>query len=138
MSPILRTALTALAMRLPPECIDRIWLFPPRQHGERETGLAVLALFPQDEDREGERRHLFTLRYQAERERNGLRQQEDLVELGSAPAERVERIVAGVLRRLRDAPELPEVEVLEIAGHAERWRRLLEGACDPQLDRGSG
>lgn len=125
-------ALGALAGRIPPERVDEVWLFAPRSVGEKESGLAVLTVFPRDEER-GDRRILFTLRYEAEPEKTttgrptGRMLRTDLLEeQGVAPADRLDRIVDGVVRRMGGAGDAPEVR--PIGGDAARWEELLRGA----------
>jgi hypothetical protein len=112
--------------------VDRVWTFPRRAAGARESGLAVLALFAEP-DAGGPRRVLLTLRYDAESLRGGKTRRTDaLVEEGTVPAERVDRIVDGMVRRLGGGTETPETH--EVGGDAERWARLLArlgGALDP-------
>ena len=103
--------------------MDQVWTFPPRIAGTRESGLAVLALFAEPDAR-GPRRVLLTLRYDAESLRGGKTRRTDaLVEEGTVPAERLDRIVDGMVRRLGGGTETPEVH--EVGGDAERWNRLL-------------
>lgn len=136
MSALLAAALEGLAARIVPERIERVWLFPSRQLRERESGLAVLALYPQGEVSDREQRQLLTLRYEATREHRGMRRLEELIEEGSAPAERIERVIAGVLRRLGDAPEAPRA--VWIGGEPRRWTQLLAEAASAALDRHYG
>ena len=105
-SDALRALLLELPARVPPERIDRLWLFQPRDLAGRENGLAVLSLLP-DPDAPADRRSLLTLRYQAERTPRGLQRSDELAELGTAPAELIPAVIAGVLRRLGDGQESP-------------------------------
>ncbi|HYW08133.1 MAG TPA: hypothetical protein VE913_14315 [Longimicrobium sp.] len=103
--------------------MDQLWTFPPRTSGARESGLAVLALFA-ERDARGARRVLLTLRYDAESLRGGKTRRTDaLVEEGTVPAERLDRIVDGMVRRLGGGTETPEVH--QVGGDVERWVRLL-------------
>lgn len=128
MSAILFRLLTALASRVPLESIERIWLFPPRQLRGGESGLVVLALYRGAPDETGHRR-LVTLRYQSV-PGGELPTQEELVEQGVAPAERIDRVVAGVLLRLGDTPEA--LQVVRIEGDPARWERMLARIADPR------
>lgn len=123
LSEALLQLLIGLHARVPLQRIDCVWLFPPRQLRGRESGLAVLALYPAAGEA-ADRRQLLTLRYEAERRRGTLHLREELVEQGSASAERIERVVSGVLRRLGDALEAPRI--VRIGGNAERWEQLLQ------------
>ncbi|MBV9773611.1 MAG: hypothetical protein JO040_06650 [Gemmatimonadetes bacterium] len=123
MSPHLAAALAAVGDRLPPERIDQVWLFPARQTGDRETGLAVLAAFP-DDGGSPERRAVWTLGYEAEQLKGGKSRRVDaLLEQAVAPAGRVERVIEGVLRRLGSDTEVPELR--SIGGDPSRWAELL-------------
>jgi hypothetical protein len=122
--PVPAALLSALREQSPPlpaERIDRIWLFPPRQVGAAESSLAVLSLFA-EADPAG-RREILTLQCTALTERGRTRRTDQWVEQGSAPADRVERVIRGVLHRLRTDSEIPRSE--EIRGDPRRWKALL-------------
>ena len=137
LSPHFRAALQALEERIPPERIDRIWLFAPRQAGGREQSVAVLSLFEEGQGSESARRHLWTLRYEAEPAGRGrTRRVDTLAEEGIAPTDRIGHIVAGVLRRLGEDASPPHTG--EIAGNPERWARLVAGEGRPMLDHLNG
>jgi hypothetical protein len=122
-NPALGAALAALGGAVDPARVDQLWLFPPRQAGTRETGLAVLVLLAA-EGGEG-RRDLWTLRYEAETGRGGRTTRSDLLEeQGSVPLERVERLVEGVLRRLDDAAGAPLLR--DTGCDPAAWRALLQ------------
>ncbi len=127
MSATLARLLTALAASVPPPSIDRVWLFPPRPLRGGESGLAVLALYAQLPEATG-RRRLVTLRYQTA-PGGDVPAEQELVEQGVAPAERIERVVAGVLRRLGGTPEISEV--VRIDGDPARWERMLAEMANP-------
>lgn len=125
----LAAALAAAAERIAPERVDEVWTFPPRAAGEKESGLAVLAVFPDERERP-DRRALFTLRYEAEPERNPkgkptgrMLRTDQLEEQGVAPADRLDRIVDGVVRRMGSAGDAPRVH--PIGGDAACWAELL-------------
>jgi hypothetical protein len=131
----LRQLLHDLPRRFPVARIDRLWIFPPRVLNGRESGLLVIALRPDAEHRP-DQRELLTLRYEAERDRAGrLRCSDELESLGRAPADRLERVIAGVLQRLRDEAE-PSTEV--IRGSEARWAELLARSGVPGVDREGG
>lgn len=122
-SPHLAGALAAAAATVPPGRVDRVWVFPPRQTGEKETGLAVLAVYPEDAPA-SDRRGVWTLGYEAERLKGGKTGRTDtLVEQAVAPAGRVERVIEGVLRRLGTETEVPRLHQVE--GDPSRWADLL-------------
>jgi hypothetical protein len=132
LSPHLAAALAAAGGALPAERIDRVWLFPARQTGERETGLAVLASFAEDEPA-SDRRTVWTLEYQVEQLKGGKSQRTDsLAEQAVVPAARVERVIEGVQRRLGTETETPRLE--EVGGSPAQWARLLaEGGIEVDL-----
>ena len=137
LSPHFRAALQALRERIPPERIDRVWLFAPRQAGGREQSVAVLSLFEEGQGSGSPRRHLWTLRYEAEPAGGSRTRRTDaLAEEGIAPAERIGLIVAGVLRRLGEDASPPRTE--EVAGDPERWARLVAGEGVAALDCPNG
>lgn len=125
----LGAALAAAAERIPPATVDEVWLFPPRPSGEKESGLAVLSVLPGEGERP-DRRGLFTLRYDAEPERTPkgkptgrMLRADTLEEQGVAPADRLDRIVDGVVRRLGGAGDAPRVR--QVGGDEARWAELL-------------
>jgi len=130
-NPTLAAALGAIAERLPPERVDAVWLFPARQLGARESGVAVLSAYPEG-DGERRTRTIHTLHYVSEPQPKGppLRTDE-LAEQGTVPVDRVDRIIEGVLHRL-DVPETPEVR--ETAGDPRAWKALLAELAGVELD----
>lgn len=135
MSPHLAAALAVAAGTVPPERIDRVWVFPARGAGEKETGLAVLAVYPEGEAG-SERRVVWTLSYEAEQLQGGRTGRADvLTEQAVAPTGRVERVIEGVLRRLGSEAEEPRL--FEVEGDPARWADLLAQGGHP-LDSASG
>ncbi len=124
----LRRLLARLPERIPPERIDFLWRFAPRDLNGRESGLLVLSLFDPS-DPAGNTRELLTLQYESEPARDGMRLTDLLTSQGRAPADRVPRLIDGVLARLADEREDPVAE--EIRGDPDRWSRLLaRAACE--------
>jgi hypothetical protein len=102
--------------------VDAVWLFPPRRLGARESGVAVLSVLADGGGALGTRT-IHTLHYEAEPQPRGAPvRRDELVEQGTVPAERVDRIIEGVLRRL-DRAETPEVR--DTRGEAAAWAALL-------------
>ncbi|HEX8208974.1 MAG TPA: hypothetical protein VF584_02210 [Longimicrobium sp.] len=132
-NPHLAAALAAAAEQTPPEQVDQVWIFPPRPLGARESGLAVLALFA-EADARGQRRTLHTLTYEAEALKGGKTRRVDTrQEEGTVPADRLDRIVDGMVRRLGGGTETPEVR--DVGGDPADWTRLLAelaGMLDPR------
>ena len=108
------------------EALDTLWIFPPLVKGRKEWGLIVASCFPD----QGERRRLFTARYQAERTGKGLEVESEISEQGEAPPDRFPRIVEGVVRR--SAVELGDPDEVAIEGDPERFRSLMDD-FDPSL-----
>jgi len=102
--------------------IDRVWLFPPRRIGQRESSVAVIAIIPADRP---DRRRILTLHHLRPIPGATAPAEDHVVEQGTAPADRVDTVVQGVLMRLRDAVETPRE--VEIAGDADHWFRLVGG-----------
>ena len=124
--------MSAAAERVPPERVDAVWLFPARQLGARESGLAVLSVFAEG-DEARRTRTIHTLHYVMEPAAPRARpvRRDELEEQGTVPLDRVDRIIEGVLRRL-DVPETPDVR--ETAGDPEAWRALLAELGGVPLD----
>jgi hypothetical protein len=135
-SEALRQLLQGLPARIPPERIDRVWLFAPREVGGKESGLVVLSVQPAPTAANTDQRLVLTLRYEAERTRTGVRVRDTLAEQGAAPADRIPRLIEGVLARLKDAAENPLART--IAGSPARWAELLRDVGAAPVDPGSG
>jgi hypothetical protein len=112
--------------------VDAVWLFPARQLGARESGLAVLSVFA-DDDEARRTRTIHTLHYVMEPPAPRARpvRRDELEEQGTVPLDRVDRIIEGVLRRL-DVPETPDVR--ETGGDADAWAALLAELGGVPLD----
>lgn len=111
--------------------VDRVWLFAPRDLNGRESGLLVISLFLDDGSAKGAR-ELATIRYEAEGAGKALRVTDHFTSQGSAPADRIPRLIEGVLDRLGDQRE--EAVVEEIGGDPERWSDLLARASALAVD----
>ncbi|HYR06903.1 MAG TPA: hypothetical protein VEQ60_04025 [Longimicrobium sp.] len=134
MNPALAAALAAAAERIPPERVDAVWLFPARQLGARESGLAVLSVFAEGDERR-RTRTIYTLHYLVEPPAPRAKpvRTDELEEQGTVPLDRIDRIIEGVLRRL-DVPETPDVR--ETGGDADAWAELLAELGGVVLDPG--
>lgn len=121
--------LAGLERRIPAETVDELWAFPTRKAGSMESCLLVASVF----EAEGDRRLILTVRGVARKDAKGkIELQQELVEQGVAPADRVVRLLEGVLRRLDDALTAEPPRTFEIGGDAQRWRdavRALTGAA---------
>lgn len=87
-------ALRQLRSRLPPERLDRVWVFPPMADGRSESGVVAAGCFAGDD-----RRVLVTLSYRAEETGRGVTFRVSLREEGEAPRNLLPRIMEGVVTR---------------------------------------
>ena len=115
--------LVSLASRVSTHALDELWIFPPRQNTKSESALVVVSAF----DADPERRRILTARYMATRGADGrYTVDESLVEHAVTPADRVERVIEGVVRRLDD--DLAQLAPVpsRIGGETDRWTALLD------------
>lgn len=119
-------AVTELLDRVSPERVERLWIFPPLRRGRREQGLVSAGCLPEpgkgggvpaEGSDPGRRRLLVTLSYRAEETGEGIQFHSRFQEEGEAPADRLPRVMAGVVRRAEAGPGDPV---------------LVEGAGDPE------
>lgn len=111
--------LQMVVRRLGESEIDRLWVFPPLIVGRKERGLVAVSCFSGD----GARR-LYTAPYVAERTGSALTVEHSIAEEGQAPADRLPRVMRGVVRR--SGIDLGEPRTVEIAGDPEKFRALLD------------
>ncbi|HUH13531.1 MAG TPA: hypothetical protein VMK65_10490 [Longimicrobiales bacterium] len=125
--------LLGLERRMPADQVDELWVFPTRKSGLMESCLLVVSAFEED----GGRRLILTVRGVARKDASGkVEVTQELVEQGVAPADRVVRLLEGVLRRLDDALTAEPPRTFEIGGEPERWRdavRSLTGAAEARM-----
>ncbi|MEX0856101.1 MAG: hypothetical protein WD056_00900 [Gemmatimonadota bacterium] len=126
----LSTALRALAERVSPTRLDRLWIFPPLARGRTESGVIAGSCFA-----EGERRLLVTLAYRAEETGKGVSFTPVFQEEGEAPEDRLPRIMDGVVRRSPEAQSAPRS--VSIAGSHEAFAGLMEEVGPPLDAHGS-
>lgn len=113
-------ALRVVAERLGVETLDRVWIFPPLVRGRREWGLVAVSRFaPGDRDR----RSLFTAAYSAERTGQGVVVSPVLTEEGSAPLDRLPRVMQGVVQRSGDTRG--EAREVAIGGDVQAFDQLV-------------
>jgi hypothetical protein len=131
----LQQLLREIPQRFPTERIDRVWIFAPREMTGKESGLVVLSLTAAQASTETvpEVRHVITWHYEAVRARGGVRRTDAVTEQGSAPPDRIPRLIEGVIARLGEAAESPITE--SIGGDSGRWNEFLAslgaGPVDP-------
>ncbi|NNM32908.1 MAG: hypothetical protein HKO53_07560 [Gemmatimonadetes bacterium] len=111
--------LESVGRRLGTEAIDRLWIFPPLVKGRREWGLVAASCFDVQDTR-----RVITARYSAERTGKGLFLDAQMAEEGSAPHDRLPRVMDGVVARSQLPTGSPRV--VELAGGAEAWAELLD------------
>ncbi|MBI4544417.1 MAG: hypothetical protein HY703_04405 [Gemmatimonadetes bacterium] len=121
--PPLLKFLEGLAQRFAIAALDQLWIFPPRRVGNAQSALVVIAAF----DGRGERRRVFTAHYMLRHDAHGNPTiQETVTEHGSAPADRISRLMDGVLRRLDDQDAAPPPRLANIQGDPRRWAALFD------------
>ncbi len=113
-------AVREMAGRLGRAAIDCLWIFPPMVRGRREWGLVAASCF----DAGGSRR-VVTARYSAERTGRGLYLDTRLLDEGVAPADRLPRVMEGVVRR---GPQpLGSPRLVELGGCEDAFESLMAG-----------
>lgn len=115
--------LRRIPARISIDRMERLWIFPPHHGKVRETGLVVVSMKAEDSG-DKDTHALTTVRYTAEPVKARLQVEESYSEEGWAPADRIDRVIAGVLARSGDEVSEP-LEVM-IGGSEERWQELLE------------
>lgn len=110
--------LREVAERLGPEALDHLWIFPPLIRGRREWGLVATSCF----EGSGARR-LVTARYAAQRTGKGLYLETQLVDQGVAPADRLPRVMEGVVRR--GPSPLGSPRAVEVGGATDAFDALM-------------
>jgi len=116
--------LGAIPERISVDSIDELWIFPPHRVGRAESVVAVISAFEDG----GDRRRIFTARCTILREPRGPHSvQPDLTEQGIAPADRIGRLIEGVLRRLSDELPTAPPRLVRIEGNPAKWEALVAG-----------
>lgn len=117
-----------LAEAVPPDAIDSVWILPTRRAGGFESTVVVLSVYDPTDPL---RRRVGAVRWLVSRDRKGRATvEEQMHEYALAPADAIQRVVEGVMRRLGDsAIEPPAPGIIE--GSAERWTELLRSLGAP-------
>lgn len=110
------------------ERIDRVWIFPTRRIESGETAVVVVTAVPPLEE---DRRRVYAAHYTAPADAAQPRLAVD--EFGSAPADRIGRLVEDVAERLKDEPAAPPRSV-RIDGDPARWHELLHELAEAHLN----
>lgn len=109
--------------------IDRIWIFPPRRLQTGETAVVVVAVYPElDQDR----RKVWAAHYTAHEDAAAPRLALD--EYGTAPSERVGRLVEEVVERIKEGPAAAPT-AFGVEGREDRWNAMLHELAEGQLER---
>jgi hypothetical protein len=114
--------LERLSVSVPVNTIDELWLFPTRRLTGVESTVLVLSLYSDEHDR----RRVATVHFKATRNKRGEATVETVLEDHAvAPADRLTRVIDGVLRRLGD--DLSSTpRAARISGEDERFEALIE------------
>jgi hypothetical protein len=114
--------LERLSASVPIDSIDELWLFPTRRLTGVESTVLVLSLYTDEHDR----RRVATVHFKATRNKRGEATVETVLEDHAvAPADRLTRVIDGVLRRLGD--DLSSTpRAARISGEDERYEALIE------------
>jgi hypothetical protein len=98
--------------------VDRVWIFPPLVRGRREFGLVAASCLTGDPNQ----RTLYTARYSAELTGKGVTFESDVRLEGSAPPDRLPRVMDGVVRR--SDLQLGDPREVSIEGNAQDFVSL--------------
>ncbi len=108
--------------------IDRVWIFPPRRIEVGETAVVVVAAFPEVDP---DRRRVYAAHYTALDDSDQHRLA--VAEYGTAPPERVGRLVEEVVERIKDGPT-GAPRAVRIEGDRRRWDAMLYELADQFLE----
>ena len=122
---LLRTVAAQVGIRW----IDRVWVFPPRRLKAGETSVLVVAAYIEDAD---DRRRGWAAHYTAPADPKA-EPRLALDEFGTAPAERVGRVVEEVVERVKDdAPPGPP-RAVAIGGDDDAWNTMMHELAEQYL-----
>lgn len=100
--------------------IDKVWIFPPLIRGRKEWGLVAVSLAGDDTTQ----RSLFLARYTAELQGHGVAFESEMKPEGRVPADRLPRVMDGVVRRSKI--RLGDPREVRIEGDQEVFSALLQ------------
>ena len=121
--------LRSIAARVEIDRIDRVWIFPPRRIEAGETAVVVVAAYP---DVVEDRRRVYAAHYTAPADATEPRLA--LAEYGTAPTERIGRLVEDVVDRLKEEPAAPPRSA-RIEADPARWDELLHELAEQYLEQ---
>lgn len=110
--------------------IDRVWLFPPRRLKAGETSVLVVAAYPELDD---DRRRVYAAHYTAPADPEAPSRLA-LDEFGTAPAERIGRVVEEVVERIKDDAPADPPRAVSIQGDHQRWNEMLHDLAERFLE----
>lgn len=120
--------LRTLAEEITTPRIDQVWIFPPRRIEVGETSVVVVASFTETEE---DRRRVFAAHYTALDDADEHRLA--VAEYGTAPADRVGRLVEEVVERIKEGPAGAPRSV-RIEGQERRWTETLHELAEQFLE----
>lgn len=114
--------LEGLGPRIDVTTIDEMYLFPTRRVQGTESTVFVFSLHENQDNR-----RVITAHLRATRNKRGEPAIEtNLIEHAIAPAERIPRVIEGVLKRLNEEFATTPPSHCRIHGSPERWRELID------------
>ena len=108
--------------------VDRVWVFPPRRIEAGETAVVVVAAYALLDDA---RRRVYAAHYTAPADATAPSLALD--EYGTAPAERVGRLVEDVVERLEDPPTAA-ARPYRVEGEPDHWNAMLHELAESHLE----
>lgn len=120
--------LRSIQLEVTTDRIDRIWIFPPRVLELGETAVVIVSAYP---DADPGRRRVLAAHYTVAAD--ALAPRLALDEFGTAPTDRVARLVEDVLERIKDGPA-DSPQTARIEGDSTRWHELLHSLAERYLN----
>lgn len=121
--------LRTIAAEVGVDRIDRVWLFPPRRLEAGETSVVVVAAFHELDD---QRRRVYAAQYTAPADSTA-EPRLALDEFGTAPTDRVGRLVEEVVERVKDNAPATAPRSVRIQGETDRWNVMLHELAEQVL-----